>query len=132
MTKLSVLDLPIRQTMKGNILSTLQIQIKLAFYLLLIGGFSFIRVYVYSDAYTLGGFEIIPRECVNPFLCAGFTLIPVVQRPVLKVTQGFVCADSEGGRGHGQGEAVQQWCVVVYGGQYPPEQVIKHGQEPEE
>lgn len=81
---------------------------------------------------TLRVFGVIQRETVDPFLCAGKTLIPFVQRPVLKVTQGFVCADSEGGTSHGQGVTVQQRCEVVHGAQYPAEQVIEHGQEPEE
>lgn len=81
---------------------------------------------------TLRVFGVIEREFVNPFLRACFTLIPVVQRTVLKVTQGFICADSEGGAGHSQGVTVQQWGEFVHGAQYPAEQVIDHGQEPEE
>lgn len=81
---------------------------------------------------TLQVFGVIQRERVNPFLCKHFTLIPVVQRSVLKVTQGFVSADSEGGTRHGQGVTVQQRREVVHGTQHPSEQVIEHGQEPEE
>lgn len=72
------------------------------------------------------------REFVHPFLCACFTLIPVIQRTVLKVTQGFVCADSEGGTGHSQGVTVQQRREFVHGAQNPAEDVVQHGQEPEE
>lgn len=80
---------------------------------------------------TLRVFGVIQRECVNPSLCAGLALVPVVQRAVLKVTQGFVCVDSEGRTSHGQGVTVQQRRVVVQGAQYPTEHVIKHCKEPE-
>lgn len=77
-------------------------------------------------------FGVNQRESVHPFLCACFTLIPVIQRTVLKVMQGFVCADSEGGTGHSQGVTVQQRREFVHGAQNPAEDVIQHGQEPEE
>lgn len=80
---------------------------------------------------TLGVFRAIQMECVNPFLRAGLTFIPVVQRAVLEVAQGFVCTDSEGGTSHGQGVTVQQRRVVEQGAHYPAKQVIKHGQEPD-
>lgn len=48
------------------------------------------------------------------------------------MTQGFVCADGEGGTSHRQGVTVQQGREVVHGAQNPAEQVIDHGQEPEE
>lgn len=57
-------------------------------------------VRVAVDEVTLRVFGVIQRECIDPCLCAGLTLFPVVQRPVLKVTLGFVCADGEGGTSH--------------------------------
>lgn len=81
---------------------------------------------------TLGVFGVIQRECVDPFLCEGSTLIPVVQRAVLEVTHGFVCADSEGGTGNGQGVTIQQRRVIVHRAQYPTEQIINHSQEPDQ
>lgn len=77
-------------------------------------------------------FGVIQRECVHPFPRTCEALIPVVQRAVLKVTQGFVCADSEGGARHSQRVTVQQRREVVHGAQYPAKQVIEHGEEPED
>lgn len=80
---------------------------------------------------ALGVFGLRLGESFDPLLCASLTLIPVVQRAILEVALGFVCADREGRTGHGQGVAVQQRCVVVYGAQYPAEQVVDHGHEPD-
>ncbi|TNN70054.1 hypothetical protein EYF80_019730 [Liparis tanakae] len=48
------------------------------------------------------------RKRVDPFLCAAATLVPVIQRAVLEVALGFIRADGEGGRDHGQSVTVQQ------------------------
>lgn len=81
---------------------------------------------------TLRVLRVIQRERVDPPLRARFTLIPVVERTVLKVALGFVRADCEGGARHGQRVTVQQWREVVHGAQYPADGVVGQGQEPEE
>lgn len=87
--------------------------------------------YVAVVEVTLRVFGLGHGEGLDPRLCAGSTLIPVVQRPVLEVALGFVCAHREGRARHGQGVTVQQRRVVVHGAQYPTEQVVDHGHEPD-
>lgn len=80
---------------------------------------------------ALGVFGLGLGESFDPLLCANSTLIPVVQRAILEVALGFVCANREGRASHGQRVAVQQRCVVIHGAQYPAEQVVDHGHEPD-
>lgn len=86
---------------------------------------------VAADEVILGVFKVILGKRLNPFLCASSTLIPVVKRMVLEVTQGFVCFHCEGRTRHSQGVTVQQRRVVIHGAQDPAENVIKNSQEPE-
>lgn len=71
-------------------------------------------------------------ERVNPFLRARFALVPAVQRAVLEVTEGFVRAHREGGAHGGVGVAVQQRREGVDGAQYPAQDVVDYGQEPQD
>lgn len=80
---------------------------------------------------TLRVFGVLLRERVDPFLRALSTLVPVVQRAVLEVTQRFIRAHREGGASHRQRVTVQQRRVVVEGAQHPAEHVVHHGHEPE-
>lgn len=76
-------------------------------------------------------FSFMQRERVDPRLCASPALIPAEQRPVLKVTEGFVCGHGEGGAGYGVGVTIEQGCVVGEGAQYPADEVVEHSEEPE-
>lgn len=71
-------------------------------------------------------------ERVDPFLRAFLALVPAVQRAVLEVTQGFVRAHREGGAHGGVGVAVQQRREGVDGAQYPAQDVVDNGEEPQD
>lgn len=81
---------------------------------------------------TLGVFEFLWRKRADPFLRTSQTLVPAVEGSVLEVSLSFVGLDREGGAGHSQGVAVQQRGVVADRTEQPAQEVVEHGQEPED
>lgn len=77
-------------------------------------------------------FGFLLSERVDPFLRARFALLPAVERAVQEVTRGLVRAHREGGADGGVGVAVEQRREGVDGAQYPAQDVVDDGQQPQE